>query len=254
MTIGVVRAFPRAILRWRQRLVTHNLQHDVQSASGSRSMTKGDVTPFEKQEVRGYLHRPEQADGKGIVLTHGAGGNCNGPLLVALADAFCATGMTVLRCELPFRQHRPKGPPSPAGAGADRAGLRSAVLALGEIAPGPIVLGGQSYGGRQASMLAADEPDLAAALLLLSYPLHPPGKPAQLRTQHFPRLSVPALFVQGTADPFGSIAEIESAVSPIPASHRILLVENAGHDLKRGRFDLTTIVDAAQEILEPARR
>jgi uncharacterized protein len=207
-------------------------------------MAKGDVTPFEKQDVRGFLHRPDRDSDRGIVLTHGAGSNCDGPLLVALADVFCKAGMAVLRCDLPFRQRRPKGPPSPATAAADRAGLRSAVLALSEIAPGPILLGGQSYGGRQASMLVADEPDLATALLLLSYPLHPPGKPEQLRTQHFPRLSVPAIFVQGTADPFGSIAELESASTTIPAPHRILPVENAGHDLKRGRFDLTKIVDA----------
>jgi hypothetical protein len=207
-------------------------------------MAKGNVTPFEMQDVRGYLHRPDRDSDRGIVLTHGAGGNCEGPLLVALADAFCTAGTAVLRCDLPFRQRRPKGPPSPATAAADRAGLRSAVLALRAIAPGSILLGGQSYGGRQASMLVADEPDLAAALLLLSYPLHPPGKPAQLRTQHFPRLSVPAIFVQGTVDPFGSIAELESAITAIPAPHRILPVENAGHDLKRGRFDLTAIVDA----------
>ncbi len=213
-------------------------------------MAKGDVTPFEKQDVRGYLHRPDRDSNRGIVLTHGAGGNCDGPLLVALADAFCKAGMAVLRCDLPFRQRRPKGLPSPATAAADRAGLRSAVLALREAAPGPILLGGQSYGGRQASMLVADEPDLAAGLLLLSYPLHPPGKPAQLRTQHFPRLSVPAIFVQGTADPFGSIAELESAITTIPAPHRILPVENAGHDLRRGRFDLTTIVDALGQAIE----
>ena len=213
-------------------------------------MAKGDVTPFEKQDVRGYLHRPDRDSDRGIVLTHGAGGNCDGPLLVALADAFCEAGMAVLRCDLPFRQRRPKGPPSPATAAADRAGLRSAILALSEIAPGPILLGGQSYGGRQASMLVADEPDLAAALLLLSYPLHPAGKPAQLRTQHFPRLSVPAIFVQGTTDPFGSIAELESAIAAIPAPHRILPVENAGHDLKRGRFDLTTIIDAVSQAVD----
>lgn len=213
-------------------------------------MAKGNVTPFERQDVRGYLHRPDREGGRGIVLTHGAGGNCDGPLLVALADALCAAGMTVLRCDLPFRQRRPKGPPSPATAAADRAGLRSAVLALKEIAPGPILLGGQSYGGRQASMLAADEPNLAAALLLLSYPLHPPGKPAQLRTQHFPRVTAPAIFVQGTADPFGTIAELEAAVGAIPAHHRILPVENAGHDLKRGRFDLTTVVDAVRQAVD----
>ena len=68
---------------------------------------------------------------------------------------------------------------------------------------GPVVLGGHSYGGRQATMLAAEEPGVAEALLLLSYPLHPPNKPAQLRTAHFPQLRTPALFVSGTKDPFG---------------------------------------------------
>jgi predicted alpha/beta-hydrolase family hydrolase len=163
---------------------------------------------------------------------------------------FASRGWRCCAATCLFGNAGPKGPPSPATAAADRAGLRSAVLALSEIAPGPIVLGGQSYGGRQASMLVADEPDLAAALLLLSYPLHPPGKPEQWRTQHFPRLNVPAIFVQGTADPFGSIAELESAITAIPAFHRILPVENAGHDLRRGRFDLTTIVDALGQAIE----
>jgi predicted alpha/beta-hydrolase family hydrolase len=136
-------------------------------------------------------------------------------------------------------------------AAHDRQGLRNAVLALRKIVSGPLLLGGQSYGGRQASMLAAEEPELVAALLLLSYPLHPPGKPSQLRTQHFPSLRVPAIFVQGTSDPFASIAELETAVSAIPAPHRIITVENAGHDLKRGRFDLITIVDALGAVSNP---
>ena len=212
-------------------------------------MAKATATPFEKYDVRGYFHRGGLDQDVGIVLTHGAGGNCDGPLLLALADAFSEAGVAVLRCNLPFRQRRPKGPPSPATAAADRAGLRSAVLAMSEVASGPILLGGQSYGGRQASMLLADEPDLAAALLLLSYPLHPPAKPAQLRTQHFPRLRVPAIFVQGTADPFGSIPELENEIRAIPAPHRLLPVEKAGHDLKRGRFDLTIIVDAVLRVV-----
>jgi predicted alpha/beta-hydrolase family hydrolase len=209
-------------------------------------MGQSEVTPFQRGNVRGYLHRPDPAYGGAIVLTHGAGGDCGGPLLVALSNAFCATGMLALRCDLPFRQRRAKGPPSPAGAAEDRAGLQSAVLALREIASGLMYLGGQSYGGRQASMLAAEDSDLVAGLLLLSYPLHPPGKPEQLRTQHFPLLRVPAIFVQGTADPFGSIAELRSATSAIPTPHQIFPIENAGHDLKRGRFDLTSVVEAVR--------
>lgn len=200
--------------------------------------------PIEKLDVRGFLHRPDVAAPMGLVLTHGAGSNCDAPLLVTLAQAFSEIGITVLRCDLPFRQRRSTGPPSPASAASDRAGLREAATMLRDIVSGPVLLGGHSYGGRQASMLAAEETDVAASLLLLSYPLHPPGKPAQLRTQHFPRLRVPAVFVHGTSDPFGSIAELETAVATIPARPQIVPVQNAGHDLKRGRFDFATMIEA----------
>jgi len=203
------------------------------------------IVRFETEGVRGFLHRPDEATGDGLVLTHGAGGNCNAPLLVAAAAAFSAAGLHALRVDLPFRQKRPSGPPSPAGAAADRAGLRRAVAALRAIVPGRVMLGGQSYGGRQATMLAADEPGMVESLLLFSYPLHPPGKPERLRTEHFPRLRVPVLFVHGTADPFGSVAELRLAVSAIPAPTHVMPIEGAGHDLRRGRFDLGAVVTAA---------
>ena len=208
------------------------------------------IVSFESEDVQGFLHRPDHAPdggaGTGLVLTHGAGGNCNAPLLVAAATAFSAAGLHVLRVDLPFRQRRPSGPPSPAGAAADRAGLRQAVGALRGIVSGRVILGGQSYGGRQATMLAADEPGLVEALLLFSYPLHAPGKPERRRTEHFPRLNVPALFVHGTIDPFGSIAELRVAVSTIPGPVQVMPIERAGHDLRRGRLDLCAVVAAAQ--------
>jgi len=202
------------------------------------------VAPFREGGVSGFLHRPEAPAERGLVLTHGAGGNCQAPLLVAAATAFCAAGVAVLRVDLPFRQRRAKGPPSPSGAAADRAGLREAVAALRALVTGRVCLGGQSYGGRQATMLAAEAPGTADGLLLFSYPLHPPGRPDRLRTEHFPRLAVPALFVQGTADPFGSIAELEAAVTLIPAPTRLIAIDGAGHDLRRGRFDLAALVPA----------
>ncbi|HZK88958.1 MAG TPA: alpha/beta family hydrolase [Stellaceae bacterium] len=206
---------------------------------------------FTEGGVRGFLHPAREPGGPGLVLTHGAGGNCRMPLLAAAGVAFAAAGVTVLRCDLPFRQRRPTGPPAPADAAADRAGLREAVAALRRIAAGPIFLGGQSYGGRQATILAADEPGAAQALLLFSYPLHPPGKPDRLRTKHFPRLRAPALFVQGTADPFGSVDELRAAVALIPAPARIIAIDGAGHDLRRGRLDLAALATA---LLELARR
>jgi predicted alpha/beta-hydrolase family hydrolase len=202
------------------------------------------VESFTRAGVRGFLHRPDRGDGRGLVLTHGAGGNCDAPLLKAAATAFAAAGFCVLRCDLPFRQRRPQGPPSPSTAAADRAGLEAAVAALREVVAGAVFLGGQSYGGRQATMLAADKPEAISGLLLFSYPLHPPGKPDRLRIEHFARLRVRSVFVQGTADPFGTAAEIASALALIPAETRLILIDGAGHDLKRGRFNLKPAVAA----------
>ena len=181
--------------------------------------------------VRGFLHEPVQANGDGLVLTHGAGANCQTKLLIALADAFADAGYLVLRCDLPFRQSRPHGPPFPALATRDREGLRRAVDILRAKTPGRIFLGGHSYGGRQGSMLAAEQPELIAGLLLLSYPLHPPRKPAELRTAHFPQLKTPALFVHGGRDPFGSHDEMKIALALIPAQTTLLEIEGAGHEL-----------------------
>jgi predicted alpha/beta-hydrolase family hydrolase len=180
--------------------------------------------------VRGALHRVASQAADGLVLTHGAGGNKDAPLLVAVAEAFVARGVSVLRCDLPYRQARPRGAPSPAGAARDREGLRAALAVLRTKAAGRLFLGGHSYGGRQASMLLAEQPTLAHALLLQSYPLHPPGRPAALRTAHLPQLQVPTLFVHGITDPFATPAELESARALIPGRTHVLSIK-AGHDL-----------------------
>jgi predicted alpha/beta-hydrolase family hydrolase len=196
--------------------------------------------------VRGWLHTPRAPNGDALILTHGAGSDCTAPLLVALGETFAGHGYVVLRCDLPFRQVRRTGPPFPGNAERDRAGLRHAVAVLRKSVAGRIFLGGHSYGGRQATMFCAAEPELVkpelvkaapdkselvVGLLLLSYPLHPPRKPEQLRIQHLPSLRTPSLFVQGTRDPFGSVEEITNALQLIPAKTELMKVEGAGHDL-----------------------
>src|SRR5258707_764980 len=138
----------------------------MSAESNPQAFTNVSADPF----VRGFLHRPAIPNGGGLVLTHGAGSNCQAPLLIAFAKAFAEGGFVVLRCDLPYRQD-------------------------------------------------------------LSYPLHPPRKPEQLRTQHFFDLRTPPLFVHGVSDPFGSIAELEQALKIIPAKTRLLTIEGAGHDL-----------------------
>ena len=203
--------------------------------------------------VRGFLHEPARPNTDALFLTHGAGANCQSKLLTAVANAFADAGYLVLRCDLPFRQSRPHGPPFPAMAARDREGLRRAVDVLRPHTAGRIFLGGHSYGGRQATMLAAGQPQLAAGLLLLSYPLHPPRKPAELRTAHFPQLNTPALFVHGSRDPFGSHQEMRSALALLPAQKMLLEIEGAGHDLlgKKANDDLPLkIVQAFQEFFK----
>jgi predicted alpha/beta-hydrolase family hydrolase len=198
--------------------------------------------------VRGTLHAPAGAASAGLVLTHGAGSSADSPLLVALADALAIRGLSVLLCDMPFRQARPHGPPSPGGAARDRAGLRAALTALARTGVHPVGLGGHSYGGRQASLLAAEDPTVTPALLLLAYPLHPPGRPGDLRVAHFPRLHARALFVHGTTDPFGSETELRDALALIPASPTLHVEPGVGHDLGASRRSGGALTELAARI------
>lgn len=192
-----------------------------------------DGEAFAQGGVRGYLHRPEQGFDCGVVLAHGAGSNASAPILIAACRQLSARGLAALRIDLPFRQQRPKGPPFPAGAARDREGLQEAAGVMRGLGARRLILGGHSYGGRQATMLAAGQPELASLLLLLAYPLHAPAKPDQLRTEHLPRIMTPCVFVHGTADPFGSVAEVRAAVAAIPAAVELVEASGAGHDLRK---------------------
>jgi len=193
------------------------------------------VTPVREKSgsvyVQGYIHQPAVPNGDALVFTHGAGGNSDSTLLKILGDTFAGAGYLFLRCDLPFRHDRRTGPPRPGDAARDREGLEAALHLLRPQIAGRLFLGGQSYGGRQATMLLADKPELAGGLVLTSYPLHPPGKPTQLRTQHFPKLHTPALFVEGSRDPFASMEEMQAALKLIPARTAMITISGGGHDL-----------------------
>jgi len=187
--------------------------------------------------VGGFLHKPAEPNGNAVVLAHGAGANCRSKLLVEMCDALAEWGFTALRFDLPFRRARPFGPPRPGAAEQDREALRRAAAMLRAKIPGRVFLGGHSYGGRQAAMLVAEDPDVAEGLLLLSYPLHPPKKPSELRTKYFPNLRKPALFVHGTRDLFGTIEEMKIALKSIPATPKLIEVDGAGHELLPKKSD-----------------
>jgi hypothetical protein len=217
-------------------------------------VSQNEIIPIDESGVRGLLHTPMVANGDALALTHGAGANCQAPLLVALAREFCASGTSVLRYDLPFRQQRPHGPPLRGSDKRDREGIAAAIAFLRQQPSTRIFAGGHSYGGRQTSMLLAEQPGLVDGLLLLAYPLHPPKKPEQLRTAHLPDLRTPALFVSGSRDGFGTLAELAEALKLIPARTMLLPIEGAGHELlsKKNVEELPKKIAAAfAEMFQP---
>jgi predicted alpha/beta-hydrolase family hydrolase len=190
----------------------------------------------------------------GLLLTPGASANRTQPSLVAIDDAVSALGVAVSRMDFPYTQAGRRAPDRPpvllqavrdgAAALASDAGLR----------PGDLFLGGRSMGGRICSMAVAD--GLAArGLVLVSYPLHPPGKPDNLRTEHFPRLDVPCLFVCGTKDTFGRPDELESATADIPGEVTHVWIDGGDHGLRRKDAAVVEAIMAwMQPLLRPRRR
>ena len=195
-------------------------------------------------DIDGVAHEPDGTPHGVVVLTHGAGGSRESPLLIAICDEWARRGWLAIRYNLPFRRRRPTGPPSGSSA-TDQAGIADAVGLARTMAGGPLIAGGHSYGGRLTSMAVADGLPLEV-LTLFSYPLHPPGKPERLRTEHFGSITVPTVFTHGTSDPFGSIEELTSAAALLGGPAEIVEVTGARHDLGSKVIDVPRMaVDAA---------
>jgi predicted alpha/beta-hydrolase family hydrolase len=173
----------------------------------------------------------------GLLLAPGASSDRNQAALVAIDSAATAAGLTVVRMDFPYRQAGRRAP--------DRAPVlvQAVVDEAARLAPrvGAIVLGGRSMGGRMCS-LAVAEGTPAAGLVLISYPLHPPGRMDKLRTEHFPRLDVPCLFVSGTRDAFGSPTELEGATAAIPGAVTHHWIEGKSHGLRGADAELVSVV------------
>lgn len=168
----------------------------------------------------------------GLLLTPGAGAGADQPALVAIDAVVQPLGLVVARMDFPYRQAGRRRPdPNPVLEEAVRREAEVLASRLGA-EPGRLVLGGRSMGGRVCSqVVAAGLP--AAGLVLVSYPLHPPGRPDRMRTAHFERLTVPCLFISGTRDAFGTSYELESATRAIPGPVTHLWIEGGDHGLRR---------------------
>jgi predicted alpha/beta-hydrolase family hydrolase len=199
--------------------------------------------------IAGIAHRPGGEPAGVVVLTHGAGGSRESPLLQRVCDEWARRGWLAIRYNLPYRRRRPKGPPSGSGA-ADRAGIVEAISCAHSLADGPLIAGGHSYGGRQTSMVVAAGEVPVDLLALFSYPVHPPGKPERARTEHVRNITVPTVFTHGSSDPFGTLAEVRDAAALIPAPTEVVEITGARHDLGSKTLDAPALaVDAALRLL-----
>lgn len=172
-----------------------------------------------------------------LLLFPGAGSDRTHSCLVAIEQAVAPT--PCVRADFPYRKAGKRAPDRPPVL---LQAVRDEAAAMG--GRGPLVLGGRSMGGRICSLAVADpdDPVRAAGLVLVSYPLHPPGRPDRLRVEHFPRLAVPCLFVHGTRDPFGSPDELLAHTAAIagPVTHHF--VDRAQHDLKGADAEVAEVV------------
>ncbi|OBF50565.1 alpha/beta hydrolase [Mycobacterium sp. 852002-53434_SCH5985345] len=203
-------------------------------------------------QIAGIAHEPDGPAAGVVVLTHGAGGNRDSPLLQQVCDEWARRGWLAVRYNLPYRRRRPTGPPS-GSAAADRAGIVEAITLCRSLADGPLIAGGHSYGGRQTSMVVAAReasPIEVDLLTLFSYPVHPPGKPERTRTEHLPGIRVPTVFTHGTSDPFGTPDELRAAAALVTGTTAVVEIAGARHDLRSKTLNVAALaVDAALQLL-----
>ncbi len=178
----------------------------------------------------------------GVVLFPGAGSSASHASLVSLEEALLP--LPVARIDFPYRRAGKSFPDkTPVLLECVRSEVRAFAEQLG-VSTSQLLIGGRSMGGRMCSMAVADETDPldVAALVLMSYPLHPPKKPENLRTEHLPRINVPTLCISGTKDNFGSPEELESAFSVVPAHVQWHWVQDGRHELAKADTEIAATV------------
>ncbi len=183
-----------------------------------------------EHEYRG----PKRGADRAVLLAHGAGSDMRAPGLTTVADALAAAKIPSLTFNFPYRTAGRRSPDRPHVLEAATREAAALLAKQARLPPERLVLGGRSMGGRMCSQVvgAEEDPLPALGLALISYPLHPPGRPDQLRVEHLPRLHVPVLFVSGTRDAFGTTEELQRHARRVPGPVTFAWVETGDHGLK----------------------
>jgi predicted alpha/beta-hydrolase family hydrolase len=198
--------------------------------------------------IESVYQGPKRGVERAVLLAHGAGADMNAAALTSVADALADNKIASLRFNFPYKAAGRKSPDRPPVL---LQAVRDAATDLAKRTKLPadrLVMGGRSMGGRICSMVAAE--DGAAGLVLLGYPLHPPGRADNLRIEHFPQLKMPVLFVSGTRDAFGSPDELKKNAKKIKGKVSWHWIETGDHGfktLKSSGISTDTALAAAAE-------
>ena len=202
-------------------------------------------------EVSGLLLQPDDAQLL-YVLAHGAGAGMRHPFLESIAQRLAQRSIATLRYQFPYMEQRVRRPDPPAVAAAT---VRAAVIEAAGVAPGlPLVAGGKSFGGRMTSMAQAEAPlPGVRGLVLLGFPLHPPGRPSDSRAEHLAQVQIPMLFLQGDRDDFADLKRLKPVVTRLGERATLHLAEGGDHSfhvLKRsGRTDAEVMAELVETIV-----
>jgi uncharacterized protein len=195
---------------------------------------------------------PKRGADRAVLLAHGAGADMHAAALTTVADALAAAKIPSLRFNFPYKAAGRRSPDRPPVL---EAAVRDAARELAGLAKIPIdrvVLGGRSMGGRIGSIVAAQ--DGALGVVLLGYPLHPPGKPQQLRVEHFPNLTMPVLFASGTRDAFGTPDELQMHAKTIKGPVTFHWIDTGDHGFKplkaSGLTPAAALADVAEAVVD----
>ncbi|BCR04314.1 alpha/beta hydrolase [Desulfuromonas versatilis] len=190
-----------------------------------------------RESISGVLHRPAAA-GRGarlrptVIIAHGAGGDMNHEFIVAMAEGLAAAGFAALRFNFLYCEQGKKTPDNPGRLAAAWRAAFEFIRDHDKLGAGEIVVSGKSMGGRIGSQLVADGLLPADRLILFGYPLHPAGKPDQLRDAHLYRIKTPTLFIQGTRDSMCKLEKLEGVVKKMPKRPRLEIIDGGDHSFK----------------------
>lgn len=199
---------------------------------------------WDEGSVSAEWDRPAGDARAALILGHGAGGDLNDPLLREVASVLASRGIAVLRFNFPYRE---AGRRSPGSQRQSEACYRAVGAAAREEGV-PLYCGGKSYGGRMATHVAADGFELDG-LVLISYPLHPPGKPENVRDAHLSKIAAPMLFVQGSRDPFATPELLERTVASL-RNATFVGIEGGDHSLRVSGTKSTEVAKRVSDAID----